>query len=73
MPQYSVNEPLKHDGQAYAPGDTVEMDAKAAKALLALGTLGPAVKAAAKTEPKAKASPDAAGDGDASGEAEEGK
>jgi len=55
MPTYPVNEPLKHDGQGYGPGETVEMDAKAAKELLALGALGPAIKATAKAEPKAKA------------------
>lgn len=54
MPTYPVLEPLKHDGQAYAPGDSVEMDAKAARELLLLGVLGPAAKAAAKTAAKAE-------------------
>jgi hypothetical protein len=75
MPQYSVNEPLKHDGQAYAPGETVEMDAKAAKPLQALGVLGPVVKAAAKAEAKAPApaaGADAVGSGE-NAEAGEGK
>jgi len=63
MPQYPVNEPLKHDGQAYAPGDTVDMDAKAAKPLLALGVLGPAVKVAAKPDAKVKAEDKAAAAG----------
>lgn len=80
MPQYSVNEPLKHDSQSYGPGETVEMDAKAAKELLALGVLGATTKA--KAEPKAKADskpaePDATGADDGTGDSgtgqEEGK
>jgi len=68
MPTYLVNEPLKHDGEGYGPGETVEMDAKAAKELLALGVLGAPTKA--KAEPKAKADskpaePDTTGKADA--------
>lgn len=51
MPSYIVKEPLKHDGTAYAPGETVDMDAKAAEELLALGVVA---EAADKTEAKGK-------------------
>lgn len=53
MPTYCVKEPLKHDGKTYAPGETVDMEAKAARELLTLGVLGPAVKAAKTAEEKA--------------------
>lgn len=55
MPLYIVIEPLKHDGQSYAPGETVEMDAKAAREVLKLGVLALAPKAAAQTAAQAKA------------------
>jgi hypothetical protein len=66
MPSYLVKEPLKHDGQGYAPGDSVEMDAKAARELLGLGVLGPVTKTKAKAEDKAA-------DAGTPAEAEEGK
>ncbi|OIO04836.1 MAG: hypothetical protein AUJ49_02100 [Desulfovibrionaceae bacterium CG1_02_65_16] len=71
MPIYPVIEPLKHDGQSYGPGDTVDMDAKAAKELLALGVIGPAVKAQAKADAKTKTedkAPAAGADAASSGE-----
>lgn len=52
MPVYTINEPLKHNGTAYAPGETVEMEPKAARELLALGVLAPAAKVEAKAGPK---------------------
>ena len=39
MPKYPVKSPLKHDGNDYAEGDTVEMKAAAAKELIAIGVL----------------------------------
>lgn len=59
MPQYSVLEPLKRNGQGYAPGDTVEMEPREARELLALGVLAPAPKAAPQTKPEAKGKSDA--------------
>ena len=43
MPKYPVKQKLRHDGKKYAAGDTVEMDAKAAKRLAALGVLDEAL------------------------------
>lgn len=65
MPTYPVIQPLKHDGAAYAPGDAVEMDAKAARELLLLGVLGkPSALAKAAPAPKAEAKPPKAADED---------
>lgn len=80
MPTYPVIQPLKHNGQSYAPGDAAEMDAKAAKDLLLLGVLGPATKVAAKetkASPPQKLTKSAATGGDettaSTGATEEGK
>lgn len=54
MPEYIVMSPLHHDGNPMGVGDTVTMDSKGAKPLLAKGVLT-ASKAAAKTEAPAKA------------------
>jgi len=53
MPSYIVKEPLKHDGATYAPGAAVDMDAKDAAGLLALGVLAEDPDAA-KAEKKGK-------------------
>lgn len=77
MPSYPVMEPLKHNGEDYGPGDSVEMDAKAAKDLLLLGVLSPATKASTKTTTKAESKTETkpedespAKGGDGSGQAE---
>ncbi len=51
MPSYIVKEPLKHNGKSYAPGESVEMDAKGAKELLLLGVVA---EGADKSEAKGK-------------------
>ncbi|HKV94888.1 MAG TPA: hypothetical protein VJW20_20250 [Candidatus Angelobacter sp.] len=33
MPTFKVKTPLRHDGKDYAPGDTVDLSAKEAKAI----------------------------------------
>lgn len=49
MPSYLVKEPLLHDGQKYAPEETIELEAKAARDLVRQGVIEPA-----KPEPKPK-------------------
>lgn len=66
MPLYPVLEPLRRNGSRYAPGGSVEMDAKEARELLRLGVIGPAPKA----QPKAtgqNAGGQNAGDGSGEG------
>lgn len=59
MPEYIVKEPLRFDGEQYAPGDPVEMTAKQAGELLAIGVLEAGAKGKAS---RAAASDLAAGD-----------
>lgn len=59
MAAYIVQSPIKAGGKRREVGETVEMDAKAAKALVESGELVPAKEAkepdaAAATQPKAK-------------------
>lgn len=51
MPSYIVKEPLKHDGKTYAPGSSVELDAKDARELIDIGALA---EGEPKAEPKGK-------------------
>jgi len=44
MPKYKVIEPLNHDQQEFAPGDTVEITAELAAPLQAVGVIGEAIK-----------------------------
>jgi len=48
--KYHVQEPLRHDGEEFAVGSTVDLDPKAAKALLASGVLIDQATAKAKAE-----------------------
>jgi hypothetical protein len=57
MPKYTVKEPLRFNGEPYAPGATVEMAAKQAEELIAIGALGAGVAA---EEPKPATKPNAA-------------
>lgn len=54
MPQYIVKDPLRHDGEDIAIGETVELTVKAAKPLLDAGVIepAPAAKAPAKKDEK---------------------
>lgn len=49
MPEYIVKEPLRYDGEQYAPGDTVEMTAKQAGELIDIGVLEAGAKGKAST------------------------
>jgi len=51
MPKYSVESPLKYDGDDYGEGDVVDMPAKDAEPLLELGVLGETKKADAPKAP----------------------
>lgn len=55
MPEYIVKEPLRHNGEQYAPGDPVEMTAKQAKELVDIGVLeaGAAASPSKATKPNA--------------------
>lgn len=57
MPNYIVKEPLKHDGESYALGDPLELDAKTGKELLALGAVEVAKIAKTEAKPKPDAKP----------------
>ena len=53
MPKYIVINPIKSGGQRHVPGAEVEIDAKAAKALLESGDIEAAAQPAKKElEPK---------------------
>jgi hypothetical protein len=39
MSKYIVKTPINHDKEDYAPGDSIELDAKPAKPLLAVGAI----------------------------------
>lgn len=59
MAKYKVLQPLRHDGEPYAPGADVDMPPKAASQLVAAGVLAPTKavpteKAASKTGKAAK-------------------
>lgn len=54
MPTYTVKSPLRHDGELYAEGDSVEMAAKTAKPLLEAGVLTEEAKAKVSTETTAQ-------------------
>lgn len=53
MPRYEVLSPLRFDGEAFEPGDTVEMTAKAAAELVTRNVLARA-KAQAPVKPGQK-------------------
>lgn len=59
MPSYLVKEPLLHDGTRYAPEDTIELEAKAARDLVRQGVIEPA-----KTKPETKPGPQDSGKGE---------
>lgn len=63
---YLVIDPVRHDGQDYAPGGTIELDAKAAGALLAVGAI------AHDAQPRAPVVPIGAKGGKGKGGAPEG-
>lgn len=52
MPVYTVKNNLRHNGERYNAGDTVEMSPAAAKPLLAMGIIAAAPKGKGKEEPE---------------------
>lgn len=58
---YTVLDPVDHDGQPYAVGDSIELDEGAAPALLAAGVVGGGTSAKAAAAPKADDAPARAG------------
>ncbi len=52
MPKYEVKSPIQHDGERHEIGAVVDLSEKAAKPLLATGTIAPVlVSSHAPTEP----------------------
>ncbi len=60
MPKYTVQSPLAHDGERYAPHDEIELTEQAAAALPA-GTVAPVRAAANASAPADDAKPAKAG------------
>lgn len=48
MPLFTAKEPIRYNGEDFAPGDTVEMSAKDAKPLVASGDIEPQAAETAK-------------------------
>ena len=60
MPRFKVDQgPLQHNGKTFQAGQSVEMDAKSAEPLIAVGVLASARGAPAQRDPTPGATPSA--------------
>lgn len=57
--KFTVHEPLRHDGEDYPVGSTIDLSAKAAAGLVVAGVLLDPAQAKAEADAKAQAEADA--------------